>query len=143
MFRSRIINNKINRRHERCLYLLYNHKSSSLKRLLEQDKSFTIHTRNLQISATEMFKVNRNISPSIFREIFHRCDINYNLPTNSDFAKSNVRSVFHGSESVLYLGPKIWDIVLLELKKLTSVVAFKKGIKEWKLKNCSCTLSKK
>ena len=44
----------------------------------------------------------------------------------------NVRSVFHGSESILYFGPKIWDIVPLELKELTSVVVFKKGIEEWK-----------
>ena len=47
----------------------------------------------------------------------------------------NVRSVFSGSESISYLGPKIWDIVPLELKELLSVVAFKKGIKEWKPKN--------
>ena len=43
----------------------------------------------------------------------------------------NVGSVFHGSESILYSGPKIWDIVPLELKELTSVVAFKEVIKEW------------
>ena len=44
----------------------------------------------------------------------------------------NVRSVCNGSESILFLAPKICDIVLLELKELTSVVAFKKDIKEWK-----------
>ena len=55
----------------------------------------------------------------------------------------NVRSVFHGSESISYLGPKIWDIVPLELKELTSVVAFKKGIKEWKPENYPCRLCKK
>ena len=55
----------------------------------------------------------------------------------------NVRSVFHGSESISYLGPKIWDIVPLELTELTCVAAFKKGIKEWKPKNCSCRLCKK
>ena len=48
------------------------------------------------------------------------------LRINSDFAMSNVRSPFHGNESVSYLGPKIWDIVPLELKELTSVVPFKK-----------------
>ena len=68
MFHSRIIN-KINRLHERCLCLLYGDKSSSLKKLLEQDKSVAIHTRNLQILATEMFKVCRNIFPSIISEI--------------------------------------------------------------------------
>ena len=79
MFYSRIINNKINRLHERCLRLLYGDKSSSFEKLLEQDKSVTIHTRNLQILATEMFKVYRNISPPIFIEIFHQRGNNYNL----------------------------------------------------------------
>ena len=143
MFHSCIINNKINRLHERCLRLLYGDKLSSFEKLLEQDKSVTIHTRNLQILATEMFKVYRNISPPIFSEIFHRRDKNYNLRINSDIAMRNVRSVFHGSQSISYLGPKIWEIVPLELKELTSVVALKKGIKEWKPEECPCRLCKK
>ena len=55
----------------------------------------------------------------------------------------NLRSVFHGSEIILYLGPETWDIVPLELKELTSVANFKKGIKEWKPKNCPYRLCKK
>ena len=70
MFHSRIINNKVNRLQERCLNVLYGDKSSSSEKLLEQGKSVTIHTRNLQILAAEMFKVYRNISPPIFSEIF-------------------------------------------------------------------------
>ena len=42
----------------------------------------------------------------------------------------SVRFILYGSESISYLGPKIWNIVPLELKELTSVAAFKKGIKE-------------
>ena len=72
------------------------------------------------------------MSPPIFSEIFHWRDKNYNLWINSDFAIPNVRSVFHGSESISYFGPKIWDIVPLELKELTSVVDFKKGIESQK-----------
>ena len=41
----------------------------------------------------------------------------------------NIRSVFHGSESISYLGSKICDIAPLELKELTSVVAFEKVLK--------------
>ena len=37
--------------------------------------------------------------------------------------------VFDGSESISYLGLKIWGILPLELKKLASVVYFKKDIK--------------
>ena len=29
---------------------------------------------------------------------------------NSQFSRSLVKSVYHGTESISYLGPKIWDI---------------------------------
>ena len=119
MFHSHIINDEFNRLHERCLRLLYGDKWSSFEKLLQQDKSVAIHTRNLPILATGVFKVHRNISPLIFGEIFHQRVISYNLRINSDFAIPNVRSVFHGSKSISYLGPKIWNIVLLELKELS------------------------
>ena len=86
--------------------------------------------------ATEMFKVYRNISSSIFSKIFHPCDMNYNLRFNSECAVPNISSVFHGRESISYLVPKISDIVTLKLKELTSAAAFKKGSKAWKLKSC-------
>ena len=87
--------------------LLYGDKSASFEKLLKQDKSVTIHTKNLQILPTEIFKAYRNISPPIFSEIFHQSDINYNLQINSEFVMTNIRSVFYGSESTLYLGPKL------------------------------------
>ena len=129
MFHSRIINDKINPQRERYMRLLYGDKSSSFEKLLERDKSVTIYTRNLQILATEMLKVYRNICPPIFSEICHQRGNNYNLRINSDFAMPNVRSVFHGRKSSSYLVPKIWNIVPLQLKELTSVAAFKKGLK--------------
>ena len=129
MFHSRIMNNKINQLHERCMRLIYGDKTSSLEELLEQVKSVSIHTRNLQMLATEMIKVYRSMHPPIFSELFRRRDICYNLRSNSNFAVSNVTSVFHGSESISYLGPKIWDIVPSELKQLTCLNAFIKGLK--------------
>ena len=63
MCHSRTVNNKINKLHERCLRIVYNDKKSSFKELLETDKSVPIHIRNLQILATEVFEVYRNISP--------------------------------------------------------------------------------
>ena len=55
MSHSRIINNKINCLHETRLRRLYGDKSPSFEKLLEKDKSVTVHTRNLQILATEMY----------------------------------------------------------------------------------------
>ena len=128
MLENRVINNTINCLHERYFRLLYGDKSSSFEKLLGQGKSVTIHTRNLQILATEKFKIYRNISPPIFSEIFHQLGNNYNIRINSDFAMPNVRFVFHGSESISYLGPKIWNIVPLELKESTIVAAALKKV---------------
>ena len=71
-----------------------------------------------------MFKVYWSTSPPIFSELFRQRDICYDLWSNSNFVVPNVKSVFHGSESISYLGPKICDIVPLELKELTSLSAF-------------------
>ena len=92
--------------------------------------------------ATEMFKVYQSMLPLIFSELFLGRDICYNLRSNSNFAVPNGKSAFYGSESISYLGPKIWDIVPLELEDLTSLNAFKKGIKKWQPKKCSCRLCK-
>ena len=66
--------------------------------------------------------------PYIFSELFSRRDVS-GLPSNSNFAVPNVKSVFHGSKSTSYLGTKIWDIGTLEQKELTSLNALKKDIK--------------
>ena len=95
--------------------LIYGDKTSSLEELLDQDKSVSIHTRNVQMLVTEMFKVYRGMSP-IISEVFRRRDISYNLQGNSNFAVPNVKSVFHRSESITYLGPKIWDLYLCSWK---------------------------
>ena len=89
-----------------------------------------------------MLKVHRSMSPLIFTESFCRRDICYNLQSNSNFAVPNVKSDFHGSGSISYLGSKIWDIVPLELKELTSLNAFKNGIKKCRTNNCPCRLCK-
>ena len=59
MSNSRKLNSRINGLHKRALSLLYNDFSSSLSELLEKDKTLTIHHRNLQTLAYEIFKVKK------------------------------------------------------------------------------------
>ena len=42
-----------------------------------------------------------------------------------------VKSVYHGSESVWYLGPKVWDIVPMETKLCNSFSGFEMLIRKW------------
>ena len=70
MCHSRTIIRKINSLHERCLRIIYNGKQSSFSELLEKDSSISLHMRNIQSLAIEMFRVSRNISPPIMNDIF-------------------------------------------------------------------------
>ena len=98
MCHSRTINNNINHLHERYLRVIYNDKISSFKELLETDGPVPIHSRNLQILATEMFKVYNNIAPPIFTEIFNKRNPNYQLRHISHFSIPPVRSVYNEPE---------------------------------------------
>ena len=68
---SRGFNNKINHIHERALRIVYKDFSTSFEGLLAKDKSVTIHNRDLQQLAIEIFKVKMGISPIIMKEVFN------------------------------------------------------------------------
>ena len=57
MFHSRALNNKINKIHERALRIVYKNSNLCFQELLNLDKSVSIHHRNLQKLATEMYKI--------------------------------------------------------------------------------------
>ena len=97
MFHSRILNNKINSLHERALRITYGDRSSSFENLLEKDNSVSIHHRNIQALATEMFKVKNNIAPEIMKELFAPKMSSYDLRNNNSFKRRRVRSVWHGT----------------------------------------------
>ena len=72
MCHRRSKNHKRNYLHERCFRTIYCDKNSTFEVLLNKDDSVTIHKRNLQLLAIEMFKVAKNSAPIIFYEQFQK-----------------------------------------------------------------------
>ena len=143
MCHSRTNNRKINRLHERCLRIIYNDKQSSFIRLLEKDNSVSIHQRNLQILAVEVFKVSNGLSPVLIDDISKlRVEQTYNLRKLSQYYRPKVNSVYNGTESVSFLGPIMWELVPNELKDIENLAAFRKAIKKWSPEKCPRRLSK-
>ena len=54
MFCSRILNDKINKLHERALRLVYKNENLTFDELLDLDNSVTVHQKILQKLAIEM-----------------------------------------------------------------------------------------
>ena len=66
-----------------------------------------------------MFKVKNNIALEIMEELFVPKMSPYDLRNNNSFRRRRVNSVWHGTESVSYLGPKIWNLVPSESVNLS------------------------
>ena len=109
-------NRRLNSILKRALRIIYHDHISTFQELLNKGNSLSIYHRNLQDLATEMFKVHRGLSPDVLREILVPKISSYNLRRNNTFKRRQVHSVCHGTESLSFLGPKIWYLVSLERK---------------------------
>ena len=80
MFHSRKLNSQVNKLHERVLRIVFQDYASSFTQLLEKDNLTTIHNRNIQLLATDLFKVKNGLSPPFMDEIFmENAQYHYNL----------------------------------------------------------------
>ena len=70
MFHSRKLNNRVNKLYERELRIVYQDYAFSFTELLEKDNSTTIHSRNIHLLATELFKVKNGLPLPFMNEIF-------------------------------------------------------------------------
>ena len=66
----------------------------------------------------------------------------YNFRRNDTLQRRRVNCIRHGTESVSFLGPKIWDLVPSDIKLSQSLSIFKRKIKKWVPLQCPCRLCK-
>ena len=136
MFHSRKINNRVNSLHERSLRVVYRDYNATFSELLSKDKSVTIHQRNLQLLATEIF------NPKIMEEIFTFKNVDYDLRNNTSLKIANLKTVYYGTESLTNLGAKIWNFLPNEYKELKFLSTFKSRISNWVTDKYPCRMCK-
>ena len=136
MFHS---NNKL---HGRALRLVYKNSTLTFEQLHEMDNSFTIHHRNIQKLAIEIYKVINSESPSVMKNVFPLTNNPYNLRRKNPFRTYDVHSVHYGTETISYIGSKIWPLVPENIKQSITLAAYKQRIRSWKPDGCTCRICK-
>ena len=123
MFHRRKINTKINNLHYRALRMVYLDETSSFEELLTKDGSVSIHHRNLQFLAVEIYKVDKGLSPVFMNDIFpkHENSSSENVSSNtrlkpSFYNPSNPKTVNYGLQTLRSLGPKIWGMIPMDIR---------------------------
>ena len=126
MFHNRTLNKKINRLHERCLRMIYNDLTSSFTDLLEIYNSVSVQIYRSWLE---------NLCPKPVNDCFKLNNMTVHSTRNrSTFYSWPVRTALHGTKSFSHVGPKIWELLLGDMKNLSSL------IKPWKPHACPCQL---
>ena len=99
---------------------------STFQEFLIKDNSVSLHHRNMQFLAIELFKVISGNAPFLVNEIFTRRvipenSVVANLMSQTDFDNyHNPQSFRFGTETLRVLGPKVWNIIPPDIKNSLS-----------------------
>ena len=119
----------------------HNFKFHFLWQHIKRDNSVTIRERNIQSLAIELFKTKNGYTLAFMNKIFTlKRKVLY--CSEQIFMTRNVRTVHNGTETLSYLGPKIWLIIPIDIKDSMSLGEFKRKIRLWKPTNCPCRICK-
>ena len=122
MFHCRRLNSRVDKLHEMALKIVYRDYASSFTELLEKDNSTTMHNRNIQLLATELFKVKNGLSSPFMNEIFvENAQHYYDLRKKTEFKRNHVKTVYNGTKTLTFWRPRIWEIVPGYIKKVTAL----------------------
>ena len=98
----------------------------------------TIHYRNIQKLAIEMYKIKNDLSPMPMKDIFKNYVNTHDLRNNRCWEISKVRTVHYGTETIRFRGSKAWDMVPQLIKESKNLLEFTSKIKSWKPIDCGC-----
>ena len=140
MYCQRKSNNLINKIHERALRIAYDDYNSDFENLLTKDDSVTIHERNVQALAIQIYKTFNDLNPIFMKEIFTLKEHKYS--TRRQNLQSKIpRTVTYGLESFGFKATQIWNAIPKDIQ-ISNESAIKSHIKSHRNSICKCNLCK-
>ena len=140
MFRTRKVNHKINRLHERGLRALLNDEALTFNDMLSKSNDTTIHVKNIQKLMIEFYKYLYGLSAPIMKEVFTKRILKYNLRNCRENLLLNPKSKKYGTDTVAYKASQLWSTLPASYKNLPLLDLFKSEIKIWNCNDCPCNI---
>ena len=136
MYHSRDLDNKNNNIHKRALRIAYQEKKSNLQDLLQKDNSASIHMKNLQYLATEIYKVKNDLSQNNERgfHFWQKTKITILGVAHMLWLEICIQNILK-QNTVTNLGSKLWKRLPDEIKNASQLSALKYRIKIWTTDN--------
>ena len=138
MFSNKGANNQLNKVHHRGLKILVDRTSSTYEELLGETGCIKIHTRNLQLMMTEIYKTTNKLSPAFMWDLLKSKDVQYDFRTKNLLILPSTKTKTYGFRSFTYRGSILWNYLPDNIKSSKSLQIFKKNIKLWKGSECRC-----
>ena len=88
--------------------------------LLEMLENWKRSVNNSKIFIALLIEISKT-----FPCLGQRNEEHHDLRQNSQFTIPSIRTLYHGSESILFQGPKTWKVLPDRLKNANSIEAFK------------------
>ena len=88
----------------RIVYKVCKDHKSSFAELLSEDKSFTVHHRNVRKLAIDINKIKNELCPKIMLDLFKKVTHLYNLRNSFLCASYKILTVRYVTEAIIYLG---------------------------------------
>ena len=88
-----------------------------------------------------MISLDHVISPGVVNSLFEFTNKKTKILEMRQFLKGTYFTVHYGSESLLSLAPKIWELVPDSIREVKTSI-FKNKIKAWTTDKCPCRLCK-
>ena len=142
MFTSHYLNNALNNIHERALRLIYNDHEKSFNGILTGNNLKTIHQKNLEFLAIEIYKFQNGLSPTIMNDIFFSRQSIYNLRKFQELSTSTKNTLNFGMETISCRGPQLWNLNSANIKSEPTLELFKKKIRKCICEPCPCRMCK-
>ena len=108
--------------------------------LLKKSNSVSIHHRNLQHIAIEIYKALNGLSTTLISELFKIKVRKYDFRSGNTVVSNNPHTTKYGLNTISNLAPKIWEKVPYDIKSSESLNLFKNKIKSWIPIKCPCGL---